>query len=103
SASTEAGEAIRQQVNDWIRSSGAFDAVIDFDAVTRDPDDPQRFRTEAESPDLLHPGDGGYRLMADAVDLTLFALPSVARTGMRARGPAAALVPMPWGWEASAR
>lgn len=92
SAFSEAGEAIRQEVNDWIRTSGAFDAVIDFDAVTRDPDVPQRFRPEAESPDLLHPGDGGYRLMAEAVDITLFASPS--RTAMRVRGPERVLLPM---------
>ena len=69
---TERGEAIRVAVNDWIRKSGAFDAVIDFDAATRDAEDPRRFRLEADSPDLLHPGDGGYRLMADAVDLAVF-------------------------------
>jgi lysophospholipase L1-like esterase len=67
------GEAIRVAVNEWIRKSGAFDAVVDFDAATRDPANPQRFRVEADSPDLLHPGDGGYRLMADAFDLRIFA------------------------------
>jgi lysophospholipase L1-like esterase len=69
SAFTERGEAIRQDVNRWIRTSGSFDAVVDFDSVTRDPADPRRFRPEADSPDLLHPGDGGYRLMAEAFDL----------------------------------
>ena len=69
-----AGEAIRQAVNEWIRTSGAFDAVVDFDAATRDPRDPTRFRPEADSPDLLHPGDAGYRLMAEAFDLSLFAV-----------------------------
>jgi lysophospholipase L1-like esterase len=77
SAYSERGESMRQAVNDWIRTSGAFDAVVDFDAVTRDEQDPQRFRPEAESPDLLHPGDGGYRLMADAFDLALFVRPTV--------------------------
>lgn len=72
SAFTDAGEAIRQAVNAWIRKSGTFDAVIDFDAATRDPRDPARFRPAADSPDLLHPGDAGYRLMADAVDLGMF-------------------------------
>lgn len=70
---TEAGDAIRQAANDWIRQSGEFDAVVDFDAATRDPRDPKRFRAEADSPDLLHPNDAGYRLMAQAFDLTLFA------------------------------
>ena len=69
---SESGEAIRQAVNTWIRTGGAFDAVIDFDAATRDPKNPARFRTEADSPDLLHPGDAGYRLMAEAIDLAIF-------------------------------
>jgi lysophospholipase L1-like esterase len=68
----EEGEAIRGAVNRWIRTSGEFDAVIDFDAITRDAADPVRFRDEADSPDLVHPGDAGYKLMADSVDLSLF-------------------------------
>ena len=66
---TEAGEAIRRAVNEWIRTGGEFDAVVDFDRATRDSTDPARFRAEADSPDLLHPGDAGYRLMAEAFDL----------------------------------
>ena len=69
---TEAGEAIRQAANQWIRTSGAFDAVVDFDAATRDPKDPRRFRPEADSPDMLHPGDAGYKLMGEAFDLKIF-------------------------------
>ena len=69
---TEQGEAIRQAVNTWIRTSGAFDAVFDFDAATRDPQDPRRFRPEADAPDMLHPGDAGYKLMADSIDLSVF-------------------------------
>jgi lysophospholipase L1-like esterase len=65
---TEAGESIRKAVNDWIRTSAEFDAVVDFDGATRDSAEPVRFRPEADSPDLLHPGDGGYRLMAEAFD-----------------------------------
>lgn len=79
---TEAGEAIRQKANDWIRTSGAFDAVVDFDAATRDPGRPTRFRPEADSPDMLHPGDAGYTLMAAAFDLSIFAR---ARSPRRAR------------------
>ena len=56
---TEAGEAIRQEANRWIRTSGAFDAVIDFDAATRDPAHPKRFSPEADSPDMLHPATPG--------------------------------------------
>lgn len=69
---TDAGEAIRQGVNTWIRTSRAFDAVVDFDAATRDPNKPNRFRPEADSPDMLHPANPGYRLMADAIPLTIF-------------------------------
>jgi len=72
---TATGEALRSAVNAWIRASGEFDAVIDFDAATRDSNDPTRFRAEADSPDLLHPGDSGYKLMAEAIDLSLFVTP----------------------------
>ena len=69
---SEKGEAIRQTVNDWIRNGGAFNGVIDFDAITRDPNNPKTFRTEYDSGDHLHPGDAGYKAMAEAVDLSLF-------------------------------
>ena len=62
------GEAIRSTVNAWIRSSGAFDGAIDFEAVMRDPTHPTRLSHAADSGDHLHPGDEGYRLMADAID-----------------------------------
>ncbi len=68
----EYGESVRSAVNQWIRTGGAFDAVIDFDAATRDAKDPLRFRPEADSPDMLHPGDAGYKLMGDAIDLSIF-------------------------------
>lgn len=64
-----AKERLRQQLNDWIRTSGAFDAVVDFDAVLRDPAHPRRLRAAYDSGDHLHPGDAGYRAMADAVDV----------------------------------
>ncbi|SDU39416.1 SGNH/GDSL hydrolase family protein [Jiangella alkaliphila] len=63
-------EAVRSAVNEWIRESGAFDAVLDFDAVLRDPEEPLRMRAEYDSGDHLHPGDAGYQAMADAVDLS---------------------------------
>ncbi|WP_026359986.1 SGNH/GDSL hydrolase family protein [Amycolatopsis nigrescens] len=62
-------EATRQAVNTFIRTSGAFDAVIDFDLAVRDPADPQRLLPAYDSGDHLHPGDAGYQAMADAVDL----------------------------------
>jgi lysophospholipase L1-like esterase len=67
-----AQEAIRAAVNRWIRTGGEFDAVIDFDAVTRDPADPLRFLPAYDSGDHLHPGDAGYRAMGEAIDLSLF-------------------------------
>lgn len=62
-------DALRQQVNDWIRHSDAFDAVIDFDAVLRDQSYPSRILDRYDSGDHLHPGDEGNRAMARAVDL----------------------------------
>lgn len=69
---TPQGEVVRQAVNKWIRSSGAFDAVIDLDAATRDAQDPAHLKAGADSGDHLHPGDAGYKVMADAIDLKLF-------------------------------
>jgi len=69
---TEIGEAKRQTVNQWIRTSKAFDGVIDFDAATRDPKEPKRLLDAYDSCDHLHPNDAGYKAMADAVDLNLF-------------------------------
>jgi lysophospholipase L1-like esterase len=65
-------EAARQSVNRWIRESGVFDAVIDFDAVLRDPAQPSRLLPLADTGDHLHPNEAGYRMMADAIDLALF-------------------------------
>jgi lysophospholipase L1-like esterase len=62
-------ERTRQAVNQWIRTNGEFDAVVDFDAITRDPQNLTRFRSTLDSGDHLHPGDDGYKAMADAVDL----------------------------------
>ena len=65
-------EAARQEVNAWVRGSGRFDAVIDFDAATRDPQKPSHLSAAADGGDHLHPGPEGYRIMAGAVDLELF-------------------------------
>jgi len=67
----EAKEAKRQAINQWIRTSGAFDGVIDFDAAARDPANPKHIRAEFDVGDHLHPNDTGYKAMADAVDLGL--------------------------------
>jgi lysophospholipase L1-like esterase len=69
---TARGEATRQAVNAWIRSSGAYDAVIDADAALRDPRHPARLRPDYDAGDHLHPNDAGYEAMADAVELGLF-------------------------------
>jgi len=68
---SEAKEVTRQAVNRWIRTSHAFDGVIDFDAVLRDPDHPSRLLPRFASEDHLHPNDAGYQAMADAIDLAL--------------------------------
>jgi lysophospholipase L1-like esterase len=72
SSSRESGEAVREAVNNWIRTSGAYDGVIDFEAATRDKDNPKRLRAEFDPGDHLHLSDAGYQAMADAVDLKLF-------------------------------
>lgn len=66
-------DADRQAVNAWIRTSGAFDAVVDFDAATRDPENPARLKAEYDSGDLLHPSPAGYRAMAAAIPLSILA------------------------------
>ena len=66
------GEAKRQALNEWIRTSGAYDGVVDFDKVTRDPAAPSKFLPAFDSGEHLHPGDAGYKAMGDAVDLALF-------------------------------
>ncbi len=67
-----AGEAERQKINAWIRTSHEFDGVIDFDAAIRDPAKPDRMKADLQSGDWLHPNDAGYKVMGDAVDLKLF-------------------------------
>jgi lysophospholipase L1-like esterase len=79
----ETGEAVREAVNAFIRTGGAFDAVVDFEAATRDPANPKRLRTEFDPGDHLHPNDAGYQAMADAIDLGIF-------TGKRSAVPATA-------------
>jgi lysophospholipase L1-like esterase len=63
---------MRQAVNKWIRTSSAFDGVIDFDKVTQDHTNPAVFSSTADSGDHLHPGDAGYKSMGESIDLKLF-------------------------------
>lgn len=65
------GEAMRSALNQWIKTSGAFDGVIDFDAVVRDPAHPTAIKPGFNKYDHLHPNDAGYKAMADAIDLSL--------------------------------
>jgi lysophospholipase L1-like esterase len=70
-----AKEKVRQAVNKWTRESRAFDAVIDFDALVRDPQRPQRIQARFDCGDHLHPNDAGYKAMAESIDLRLLAPP----------------------------
>jgi len=65
-------EAKRKAVNEWIRTSRAFDGVIDFEKAIRDPEHPDRMLPAYDGGDHLHPGDAGYKAMGDAIDLALF-------------------------------
>jgi lysophospholipase L1-like esterase len=71
--STDKGEQIREAVNDWIRSSGTFDGVVDFDQIIRDPAKTTWFNPAYDSGDHLHPSDAGYKAMGAGIDLKLFA------------------------------
>lgn len=67
-----AGEQVRTGLNNWIRTGGAFDGVVDFATATADPANPLTFRADFNLRDKLHPNDAGYQAMADAIDLNLF-------------------------------
>jgi lysophospholipase L1-like esterase len=69
---TELSEATRLAVNKWILTSGAFDATIDFDPITRDPANPKQLNPAFNNGDHLHPNDAGYKAMAEAIDLSIF-------------------------------
>jgi lysophospholipase L1-like esterase len=90
---TSPREIMREAVNRFIRTGGAYDGVIDFDAAVRDPGRPVRFLPAYDSGDHLHPGDAGYQAMAEAIDLSLFhaSRPS-RRPSPRARAAWEALV-----------
>ena len=71
---SDKGEEIRMAYNQWIRTSGVFDAVADFDKATGDPADPKQIKAEFNIMDHLHPNDAGYKAMANAVDVCRFFL-----------------------------
>ena len=65
-------EADRQAVNQWIRAAGHFDGVIDFDAVVRDPNHPDRLLPAFDCGDHLHPSPAGYKAMGESISLAAF-------------------------------
>jgi lysophospholipase L1-like esterase len=80
---TAVGEAKRQELNKWIRTSGAYDGVIDFDAAVRDPNQPAKALAAYDPGDHLHFTDGGYQKMADTVDLNFLKPNKVKPTASR--------------------
>lgn len=69
---TSQGEEKRLQINDFIRTRGVFDSVIDFDAIVRDPSHPHRLLPAVDGGDHLHPSVEGHRIIAEGIDLSLF-------------------------------
>lgn len=67
-----ASESARTQINEWIRNSGAFDAVIDLDKAMEDPDNPKHLIPEGDDGDGLHPSERGHQMMGEAIELSLF-------------------------------
>jgi lysophospholipase L1-like esterase len=66
------GDQTREAVNEWIRSGGEFDAVVDFDRALRDPAEPKKLAAAYDSGDHLHPSDAGYAAMSKAFNLSMF-------------------------------
>lgn len=68
--STEEVNRDREIVNEFIRTSGKCDSVVDFDKAVRDPDNPDDLRDDLQSPDNLHPNEAGYKVLAETIDLS---------------------------------
>jgi lysophospholipase L1-like esterase len=81
---SDEGEPMRVALNTFIRS-GAFDAVVDYDQITRDPNNPTQLLKDFNNTDHLHPNDAGYKAMADAVDLSIFSAKSRASAAKHSR------------------
>jgi len=69
---TPQGNKVRDTVNRWIKASGEFDGVVNFDAVLRDPFDPAELLPAYDSGDHLHPNDAGYQAIVDSINPSLF-------------------------------
>ena len=78
---TEAGDAVREAINQWIRTSRSFDGIVDFDKALRDPLQQDRLLPGYQSGDWLHPNNAGYAVMADAINPALFSTPGLGRSG----------------------
>jgi lysophospholipase L1-like esterase len=65
-------EATRVALNEWIRTSRAYDGVIDFEAVMKDPSRPSKLQEALQAGDWLHPNDAGYQKMVGVIDLSIF-------------------------------
>jgi lysophospholipase L1-like esterase len=65
------GEQVREALNQWIKTGGAFDGVVDFAPAVADKADATTFDTNYNLTDKLHPNDAGYQAMANAIDLGL--------------------------------
>jgi lysophospholipase L1-like esterase len=76
---SDKGEELREKLNEWIRTSGAFDGIIDSDAAVRSSDDAKHIRADFDSGDQLHPNDAGYKAMADSIDLSIFTASASSR------------------------
>ena len=76
---SEKGEEVRQAVNRWMRTGGAFDAVVDFEKATQDSANPKTFKATFNNTDHLHPNDAGYKAMADSIDLKIFSAKSAKK------------------------
>lgn len=69
---SQSGEQVREAVNQWIRTSGTFDGVVDFEKAVADPANPEQYIQADQRGDQLHPNDTGYKAMGNAIDLQLF-------------------------------
>ena len=72
---TAEGEAVRDGLNHWIRTSKALDGYVDFDKATQDPQHPLQYLPQYDSGDHVHPSDAGYQAMANAIDLRMLTKP----------------------------
>jgi lysophospholipase L1-like esterase len=77
---TPEGEAVRDGLNHWIRTSPVLDGYVDFDKATQDPQHPLQYLPQYDSGDHVHPSDAGYQVMANSIDLGLFTKPAKSKT-----------------------